>query len=197
MGNGWYEVRKLNIARDFGLDPHAIAWMLWKYGPDYYHYWIYDNVEQATWALLYTVEEYHEPAMAAVLHGAHWVLVIGYEADASATSPTGMTTVYRVRYADPLLGPGPDLAYVWVQYDAGAYPWTGYFSDYTDPSDPDPSTGWYASPPTHWRGRWVTVEQDNYTTYSPDWAMGPSGPIMPYHWPYHNYLPVILKNTGG
>lgn len=36
VGDGWRQVRKLNIAYDFGLDPHVIAWMLWKYGPDYY-----------------------------------------------------------------------------------------------------------------------------------------------------------------
>ena len=192
VGNGWYQVRKLNIAYDFGLDPHAVAWMLWKYGPDYYHYWIYNDVGQATWALLWTLENHHEPVVAAVGHGNHLVLAIGYHALRRATDDQGLGEIYAVRYADPLYGPGTDTAYRWRDYSTGTQSWIGYFSNYTDPHDPDPATGWYVPPPAHWYGHWVTIERDEYTTYSPDWAMGPSGPITPYYWPYHNYLPAIL-----
>lgn len=196
VGNGWTQVRKLNISYDFGIDPHAVAWLLWKYGPSYYHYWIYDNVDQATWALLWTLENYHEPVVTAVLDGAHWVLVIGYESLRSATNLNGMGEIYSVRYADPLYGPATNSAYKWIPYDGSIHPnWSDdYFTNYTDSSDPDPATGWYASPPEHWRNHWVTVERDYYSNRSPDWAMGPNGPIMPYHWPYHTYLPLTLKN---
>lgn len=30
IGDGFNEVRKLNIAYDFGVDPHAMAWMMWR-----------------------------------------------------------------------------------------------------------------------------------------------------------------------
>jgi len=180
-------VRKLNIAYDFGLDPHAIAWMLWKYGPDYYHYWIYHSVDQATRALLWTLEYYHEPVVAAVGHGNHLVLVIGYHASGKATEWLG--EIYAVRYADPLHGPDPGDAYRWRDYNTGGQRWIDYFTDYTDPHDPDPATGWYVPPPDHWYGHWVTIERDDRTTYSPDWAMGLSGPIMPYY----NYLPAVLR----
>ncbi len=115
-GNGWAQVRKLNTSYDFGLDPHAIAWLLWKYGPSYYHYWIYNNVGQATWAVLWTLENYHEPVVTAVSHGSHWVLVIGYEALRSATDVNGLGEIYSIRYADPLRGPSTNSAYQWMPY---------------------------------------------------------------------------------
>lgn len=50
VGDGNADVRKLNIAYDFGVDPHAIAWTMWNKAPFryYYHYWAYDNVNDAT-----------------------------------------------------------------------------------------------------------------------------------------------------
>lgn len=193
VGNGWTQVRKLNTSYDFGIDPHAVAWLLWKYGPSYYHYWIYDDVEQATWGLLWTLEYYHEPVVAAVEHGSHWVLVIGYNALRSATDVNGLGGIYYVRYADPLVNPDLDNPYKWRAYDTGNQAWIGYFTNYTDPHDPDPSTGWYTPPPEHWQEHWVTVERDYHSTYSPDWAMGPNGPIMPNYFPNNIYLPLVMK----
>lgn len=200
VGNGWYEVRKLNIAYDFGLDPHAMAWMLWAIGPDYYHYWRYDDVHTATYGVLWTLETYHEPEPVAVLHGAHWVSVIGYQADRSVIDPAG-SSISQVRYADPLRDPND--AYRWREYNTGDQKWIDYFASYTATEDPDPSTGWYVPPPDHWRNHWVTVERDWFTTYSPDWGMemviGPggarNGPIMP-QLPYHSHLPVVLEEQG-
>jgi len=70
VGDGNTDVRKLNIAYDFGVDPHAMVWTMWKYTPGSfnYHYWIYYNsVDEATRWLLYTVEKYKESVFAAVL----------------------------------------------------------------------------------------------------------------------------------
>ena len=36
-GNGSHQVRKLNIAYDFGTDPHALAWTMWEWGPGVPH----------------------------------------------------------------------------------------------------------------------------------------------------------------
>jgi hypothetical protein len=33
VGNRPTEVRELNIAYDFGTDPHALAWTMWEWGP--------------------------------------------------------------------------------------------------------------------------------------------------------------------
>jgi hypothetical protein len=64
VGDGENDVRRLNIAYDFGVDPHALAWTMWrKTGPNhFYHYWVYYNsVDEATRSLLFTLEKYHEP----------------------------------------------------------------------------------------------------------------------------------------
>jgi hypothetical protein len=37
VGNGHDEVRELNIAYDFGVDPHALAWTMWGWGPGVPH----------------------------------------------------------------------------------------------------------------------------------------------------------------
>lgn len=168
VGNGWYKVRKLNVSYDFGLDPHAIAWMMWKYGPPdhYYHNWVYFvNAGIATSSLLWTVQHYQEPVIAAVNHGSHLVLVIGYEADRRADHPDGVGQIYRIRIADPLAGGA--FAYKWLSY----YDWkNSKFTRYTAPADPDPSTGGYQPPPNHWRNHWVTIERDDNFFASPDWA---------------------------
>ena len=192
VGNGWTQVRKLNISYDFGIDPHAVAWLLWKYGPSYYHYWIYDDVDQATWALLWTLENYHEPVPTAVWAGSHWVLTIGYHALQSATSNDGLGEIYAIYYADPLPSADPTTyeAFKWKTYAD----WENYFTVYANSNDPDPSTGWYTPPPDHWYGHWVTVERDDKAGYSPDWAMGINGPIMPNYFPSNIYLPLVLKN---
>ncbi|HEY52059.1 MAG TPA: hypothetical protein G4N94_01225 [Caldilineae bacterium] len=184
VGNGWHQVRKLNISHDFGLDPHAIAWTLWDYGPWYYHNWIYYNSsDSATKALLWTLEEYQEPVVVAVNHGAQLVLVIGYEADEKANnSQSGAGTIYQIRYADPLYDTGY-AAYHWVSYDT----WRNtHFTRYTHVNDPDPSTSAYIPPPDHWRNHWVTIERDNFTV-SPDLAytVNPhTGDVemIPPHW---------------
>ena len=168
VGNGWYEVRKLNVSRDFGLDPHAIAWMMWKYGPPdhYYHNWIYyGNTYNATVSLLWTVQHYQEPVIVAVDHGSHLILVIGYEADRPADNASGPGMIHNIQIADPLYG-GPQ-AHQWISYSD----WESRrFTRYTAPADPDPSTGGYQPPPDHWRHHWVTIERDNFMTVSPDWA---------------------------
>lgn len=72
VGDGYNEVRKLNIAYDMGADPHAMAWTMWTHTGNgyYYHYWIYyDSAIIATKTILYTIEKYHEPVIAAVWAG--------------------------------------------------------------------------------------------------------------------------------
>ena len=72
MGDGYNEVRKMNIAYDFGVDPSALAWMMQAYGHDYYHYAVYhDGLYHATRWLLWTVEHHQEPVVAVVQHGSH------------------------------------------------------------------------------------------------------------------------------
>ena len=185
VGNRSTEVRELNIAYDFGTDPHALAWTIWEWGPDYYHYWVYDDFHEATRWLLWTVEYYHEPVIVAVNGGSHWVLVIGYEAERSATHPDGPGTIQKIGYADPLInGPVCD-DYTWVPYDTGYNNWAETFTPYTHPNDPDPETGWYGYFPRnhgqHWYGHYVTIERD-WGGLSPDWGRSLSGAIPPYPW---------------
>jgi hypothetical protein len=73
----------MNIAYDFGVDPHAMAWTMYAKTPPYYyyHYWVYNSCDSATRGFLYTLEKYHEPVIVAVQNGAHWVLVTGYDSD--------------------------------------------------------------------------------------------------------------------
>jgi hypothetical protein len=202
VGDEGSKVRRLNIAYDFGVDPSALTWMMQYYGHDYYHYAVYrDGLYHATRWLLWTVEHYQEPIVAAVLHGSHYVLVIGYEAERSAIDPDGPGEISRVRYADPLFGPGEN-AYKWRPWDS-IWPWVDtweeYFTEYTAPDDPDPSTGWYVPPPDLWQGARVTVERDehpDHVNYSPDWAVdGDTWQIMDHH--DATYLPDIKANWGG
>ena len=160
--HGW-EIRRLNIAYDFGADPHAVAWAMWFFASASYHNYIYDGVWLATEKMLWTIEHYQEPVMAAVREGSHWVSVTGYEANAPATDP-GFSTVYSIRYSDPLPTNNRDN---WVHFDT----WKGYFTRYTNSLDPDPSVGGYVPPPRHWHLRWVTVQRDTADTYNPDWTM--------------------------
>ena len=167
IGDGNGDIRKMNIAKDFGVDPHAMAWTMWNKTPSgfNYHYWIYGNVTDATRGLLYTVEKYHEPVFAAVWEGTHWVLVIGYDSQYPAfPGPPGQ--ISRIRIADPF-----DGQQKWRPYSIGVEPWTTYwFTAYTNTNDPDPTTGWYITPPTHWQNHWVTVERDE-SILNPDWGM--------------------------
>ncbi len=183
VGDGNNDVRKMNIAYDFGVDPHALAWTMWRKTPSlyFYHYWIYYNsANEATKSLLFTVEKYHEPVMAAVYSGSHWVLVIGYDADGPATDFLG--NIYRIRIADPLDGQKK-----WVNYEDWINNW---FTRYTNSMDPDPSTGWYVPPPDHWKNHWVTVERDGYSSKNADWAMSLGKVVPPYPEPF---LPIITR----
>jgi hypothetical protein len=166
VGNDTDDVRRINIAYDFGADPHAMAWTMWMKTPSgyYYHYRIYSSsVDFATRKLLYAVERYDEPQFAAVLQGSHWVLVVGYDS-ANPAYPTDPGTIYRIRIADPLYG-----SISWYPYTGGFHPWTTYwFTRYTDNRDPDPFTGWYIPNPGHWYNNWVTLQRDENSSYRPD-----------------------------
>jgi len=169
VGDGYKNVRKMNIAYDFGVDPHAMAWTMWMKTDVnyYYHYWIYDSgPDLATRWLLYTLEKYHEPVQVAVLDGTHWVLVIGYESEFKAY-PGDPGTIYNIRIADPW-----DGLKKWVRYSGSSKSWTSYwFTRYTNVNDPDPATGWYVPPPDHWKNHWVTIERDANSNQNPDHAM--------------------------
>jgi hypothetical protein len=214
VGDAADEVRRLNIAYDFGVDPSALTWMMQYYGHDYYHFAIYrDGLYHATRWLLWTVEHHQEPVVAVVLHGSHYVLVIGYEAERSAVDPNGPGEISKVRYADPLLGSGED-AYKWRPWDS-IWPWVDtweeFFTEYTAQGDPDPSTGWYVPPPDLWQGGRVTVERDedpDTIDYSPDWAVdGDNWSIIEHH--DVTYLPdvkadwaewnstIVVRNNGS
>jgi len=189
-GDHGKDVRKLNIAYDFGADPHAVAWAMWYYAGGSYHNYIYDGLWIATQNLLWTLEHYQEPVMAAVHEGSHWISVTGYEANAAATD-LGFSVVYQIRYSDPWPTNPRDN---WVGYND----WEDLFTRYTNVNDPDPAVGGYVPPPNHWYNRWATIERDTINRYSPDWAMtidqeGVTSPI-PHHW--RIYAPTILNNHG-
>lgn len=171
VGDGAAQVRKLNIAYDVGVDPHAMAWTMYKYTPAgyNYHYWIYSNgADEATRKLLYTLEMYHEPVSVAINHGFHWVLVIGYDAEASALHGAG--NIEMIYAFDPLVNLVQGYTYQeWI---------SSIFTPYTHELDPDPSTGWYVPPPDHWKNHWVTIERDARPE-NPDWGMSLNGPIRP------------------
>lgn len=184
VGDGLTDVRMMNIAYDFGVDPHALAWTMYMHTPVhfYYHYWIYYNnsIDATRWAL-YTLEKFHEPVPTAVYSGSHWVLIIGYEADAPAY-PGDPGTIYHIKIADPLDGfikniPLGDWISTW-------------FTPYTYPQDPDPATGWYIPPPDHWRNHWVTVERDYNNVFDADWAMSINGPV----WPNTAFIPLVISD---
>lgn len=85
-----------------------------------------------------------------------------------------------IRVFDPARGTKWDYTYQeWISI---------WFTPYTDPGDPDPSTGWYVPPPDHWRNHWVTIERDDWSE-NPDWGMSLSGPIQ--HNPISVYLPFV------
>lgn len=196
VGDDPGDVRKMNIAYDFGVDPHAMAWTMWKKTPSgyFYHYRIYSNgVDDATRKLLSAVEKYHEPVFAAVLDGTHWVLVVGYDSDYRAY-PGDPGTIYRIRIANPL--DGSIRWYPYTSTDPNDLPWKTYwFTPYTnDTIDPEPTTGWYITPPDHWHNHWVTVQRDDYSNPNADWAMNGSGsPIA--HQPL-TFLPDIHNGDG-
>jgi hypothetical protein len=189
VGDGDQDIRKMNIAKDFGVDPHAMAWTMWiktPYGFNY-HYRSYGNITNATRWLLYTVEKYHEPVFAAVWDGTHWVLVIGYDSDSPAY-PGSPGTITRIRIANPF-----DGQQYWVIYPV---PWTTYwFTAYTNDNDPDPTTGWYITPPPHWQYHWVTVERDE-STLSADWGMSFITTLQPINPQPLTYLPNIQALYG-
>jgi len=184
VGDGENDVRRLNIAYDFGVDPHALAWTMWrKTGPNhFYHYWIYYNsAEEATRSLLFTLEKYHEPVLVAVNHGAHWVLVTGYQADGPATENLG--TVYAIRGWDPF---GP------VEFNYPYSEWiSSHFTAYTYYQDPDPSTGGYVPPPDHWKNHWVTIERDLRSDLNADWGLSLStGVVYPI---FRVRIPLVVR----
>ena len=195
VGDGYTDVRKINLAYDFGVDPHAMAWTIWKKTPNgyNYHYRIYSTgVDYATRKLLYAVERYDEPQFAAVWDGSHWILVVGYDS-ANPAYPSDPGTIYWIRIANPWNG-----SIWWYKYSSdnpNDYPWTTYwFTTYTDPSDPDPSTGWYIQSPYHWYSHWVTLQRDEFGSYSPDWAMDGSGNPMAHQ--MLTFLPDIHNGNG-
>jgi hypothetical protein len=186
-GDKSWMVRKLNISYDFGVDPHAVAWALWYFGAASYHYYIYYDVWNASYHLLWTVEHYQEPAIAAVYDGSHFVSVTGYKANVPATDPD-FSTIYQVRYSDPWPTNPRDN---WVTYSS----WRNMFTKYTDENDPDPSVGWYLSYSHHWRNHWVTIERDDMDSYNPDWAMTiyPGWVPRPIPHDYYTYIPAVFK----
>lgn len=197
VGNGHEHVRKMNIAYDFGADPHAMAWTMWMKTPGghYYHYRIYNNtVGDATRKLLYAVERYDEPQVAAVWHGSHWVLVVGYDSVYPAYPSGNPGTIYRIRIANPW--DGTIRWYPYTSNNPNDYPWITYwFTRYTNSDDdPDPSTGWYIPSPAHWYNHWVTIQRDEYNTPNPDWAMDGNGVPMA-HQPL-TFLPDIHNGSG-
>jgi hypothetical protein len=185
VGDGTKDVRRLNIAYDVGVDPHAMAWTMWHNTPNgyYYHYWIYYNdADEATRKFLYTLERYHEPVPVAINHGFHWVLVVGYDAENNALQGAG--NIEMIYAFDPFVNRIQEYPYQeWISIR---------FTSYTDPedptSDPDPSTGWYVPPPDHWKNHLVTIERDWYTQ-NPDWGMSLNGPIQPN--PGSVYIPFV------
>jgi hypothetical protein len=197
VGDGAGQVRRMNIAYDYGVDPHAMAWTMWKNAPTgyFYHYWIYDPnfVYQSTVSLLYKLENYHEPVIVAAVNGYHWILVTGYKADHAANSYDGPGTIYQIRIADPATG-----QINWYYYDSGDKPWISYwFTPYSsnNGSDPDPSTGWYVPPPDLWQNHLVAIERDGNGFITPDWGWSATtNSQVPSHLTNHNYIPVIMKN---
>ncbi len=190
VGDGPDQVRKMNIAYDYGVDPHAMAWTMAKNAPTgyYYHYWIYDanNVYLSTTFLLWTLEKYHEPVIVAAENGYHWILVTGYESDNLAYPSTpGPGTIYQIKIADPLTG--------FIEYR----PWNEWisywFTSYNNVNDPDPATGWYVPPPDLWQNHLVTIERDDYSYKSPDWGWTTNGPV-PSHLTIHTYIPTVMNN---
>ena len=172
VGDGEAEVRKLNISYDFGVDPHALAWTMWiKTPPGYsYHYYVSTkNVYDATKKLLYSLEKYHEPVLAAVWYGSHWVLVTGYKSQNPAYPSGDPGTIYQIKVADPSSG-----QVFWYTYSDWASYW---FTQYTDAMDPDPATGCYVPPPDHWKNHWVSVERDSIFYLNADWALADNGEI--------------------
>jgi hypothetical protein len=166
VGDGHENVRKLNLSYDFGADPHALAWTMWVKTPSgyYYHYYIYTiDLYDATSELLFTLERYHEPVLAAVWSGSHWVLVTGYKSQYPAYPSGAPGIIYEVKIANPSNG-----AVYWYTYSDWAAFW---FTQYTDTRDPDPATGCNVPPPDHWRNHWVTVERDSLNNFTADWAI--------------------------
>jgi hypothetical protein len=189
VGDGNTDVRKMNIAYDFGVDPHAMAWTMYTHMGlnHFYHYWIYySDVYQATSHLLGTLERYHEPVIVAAWYGSHWIVITGYKSVAPAY-PGSPNTIYQLRIADPETGIKD-----WYNYNSGSgFLWTTYwFTPYTNTSDPDPATGWYVPPPAHWYNHFVTIERDPHGEKNPDFGMSIQGFISPN---LRNFLPALRK----
>ncbi|HVN52925.1 MAG TPA: hypothetical protein VMT46_01250 [Anaerolineaceae bacterium] len=181
VGDGTSDIRKMNIAYDFGVDPHGMAWTMWWEQQNFnrnYHYWIYPDADRGTLTFLVTLRFYHEPILVAVKHGSHWVLVTGYDADID--SPYSPSQLHHIKYYDPLDG---------QPYTQTYSDWkNSWFTIYTDSRDPDPSVGPYVPPPDHWVNHFVTIERDGYQL-NPDWGISTNGPIPRYP----VYLPVVQK----
>lgn len=186
VGDGFQNIRKLNISYDFGADPHALAWAMYRKTPIgyFYHYYIYTaNVFEATKKLLQVLETYREPSLAAVWDGSHWVLVTGYMSDRSALNPSGPGNIYYLHVADPNNG-----LTTWYSYNDWVAIW---FTPYTNNNDPDPATGCYVPPPDHWRNHWVMVLRDDISSLTPDWAMTDNTSLIYRH--CRNHLPMVEK----
>jgi len=186
VGDGTNQVRKLNIAYDFGVDPHAVAWTMYANAPlsafYNYHYWIYYNdATEATNYLLYALERHQDPVIVAVFHGSHLILITGYQSDYLAyPGPPG--TIKLIKTVNP-----SDGSQLWFSIGD----WYSYWlTTYTDTRDPDPATGWYVPPPDHWQGHWVTIQRDNRYDINPDYGMSLNGYIVPT---FRRFLPQIAK----
>ncbi len=197
VGDGESDIRKMNISKDFGVDPHAEAWGMKHYTGNTYHYRIYNSLYDATRWLLWAVEHYNQPVITIVGAGNHNVDVVGHKSQRSALDVNGPGAIYRMYYYDSL---NPTTDPLSKDYQWGQWNWDDYFKAYSGNNgwDPEPTTGWYITPPEHWWTHWVTVQRDDESSYTPDWATtmvnGQVGFI------FHRtltYLPKVRSNSGG
>lgn len=178
------QVRRLNTASDYGTDPHALAWTLYEQSPlddTHYHYYLYSSAHVATMSLLKKLEQFNEPIIVAFEHGWHWVLVLGYSADHKVTNGD-LGTSYEIIYFDPLYGRRTREGVDWENESLNLFSAYALNVDASGfPADPDPSISGYTPPPSHWLGKYVTIEPDYSTSVADNAVNGDTNNFLSTH----------------
>jgi len=193
-----------DISADGGTDPHSISVGLYLNTPPgyYFHNWIYRT--SATTATYDFGSDYgpsngvNDPISVTINGGAHSFVIDGVWANYDPSDPLHGKTIYYIDTWDPWLNGNnqpfdghyyynttqneawsltdwTSLSKFWGQ---GYNPYNGY--------DPEPNTtggNYYNSPPlsAHWGGYFVTIEQDNTSATSDDYAFDQNGNLAPHN----------------
>jgi hypothetical protein len=200
-----------NISKDFGTDPHSVAYGAWydtppstSSQPYWFHNWIYRTsastatVDVSTDFGVNTVS-HNDPVTVMIDAGYHSFVIDGFFA--SGDPSLGSVSLQSISTWDPYLNHSnnsPDGTHPYNQTEHQVWSisdWTSlgklWGTGYGNSSDPEPDTSnHYYVPPFssygvshHWNTYFVTIEQDRINTDSTsyDYAIDQNGHLAPHN----------------